>query len=244
MNYINILEVIGYFLYSISMITLGISVNNRLYKNVKKEEHLEKGKIIQRIMKTHSLVQCIAWPCLIVMAFFLKLNKHLHLDFIPKPYVGYFIQIQRFSNSLNACYGGFNSLIMAISRYVCIVHHHAVDRYGVRKVRKFLIGSSIGIPFLLAILADALVPVENIWEMLFMPDIDLALAEHQNGNTSTHVKKMIKIPESPIYYITNTFLPPKIVSFFTLVWTASMFLIHSNLLEGIIYLHTYIYYKR
>ena len=155
MNYISILEVIAYFMYSISMIALGISVNSKLFKNVKNEEHLEKGKIIQIIMKTHSMVQCIAWPSLIVMAFLLKINKHLNLDFIPRTYVGYIIGILRFLSTLNGCYGGFNSLIMAISRYVCIVHYHAVDSYGVRKVRKCLIGSSIGIPILLAILTDA-----------------------------------------------------------------------------------------
>ena len=244
MNYINILEVIAYFAYSISMITLGIMVNNRLYKNVKNEEHLEKGKIIQRIMKTHSLVQCIAWPSLIVMAFLLKMNKHLHLDFIPQSYVGYIIGIQRFLNTLNGCYGGFNSLIMAISRYVCIVHYLAVDGYGVRKVRKFLVGSSIGIPFLLAMLTDALVPVENIWEILFLPNNNFIHNSHGSNDTSQFVNPKLQIVTSPIYYLTNTYLPSEMYYVLKLVWTAFMFLLHSNILEGIIYLHTYIYYRR
>ena len=244
MNYINILEVIAYLAYSISMITLGISVNNRLYKNVKNEEHLEKGKIIQRIMKTHSMVQCIAWPCLIIMAFLLKMNKHLDLDFIPQSYVGYIIGIQRFLNTLNGCYGGFNSLIMAISRYVCIVHYHAVDGYGVRKVRKFLIGSSIGIPFLLAILTDALVPVENIWVILFLPDSNFIHNGQGSNDTSLILNPKLQIVQSPIYYLTNTYLPYEMFSVLKLVWTVLMFLLHSNILEGIIYLHTYIYYRR
>ena len=244
MNYISILEVVAYFVYSTSMITLGIIVNNRLYKNVKNEEHLEKGKIIQRIMKTHSMVQCIAWPCLIVMAFLLKMNKHLHLDFIPQSYVGYIIGIQRFLNTLNGCYGGFNSLIMAISRYVCIVHYLAVDGYGVRKVRKFLIGSSIGIPFLLAILTDALIPVEDIWKILFLPNNNFTDNSQKSNNTSLFRNPKLQIVPSPIYYLTNTYLPSEMFYVLKFVWTALMFLLHSNILEGIIYLHTYIYYRR
>ena len=195
-------------------------------------------------MKTHSMVQCIAWPSLIVMAFLLKMNKHLHLDFIPQSYVGYIIGIQRFLNTLNGCYGGFNSLIMAISRYVCIVHYLAVDGYGVRKVRKFLVGSSIGIPFLLAMLTDALVPVENIWEILFLPNNNFIHNSHGSNDTSQFVNPKLQIVTSPIYYLTNTYLPSEMYYVLKLVWTAFMFLLHSNILEGIIYLHTYIYYRR
>ena len=195
-------------------------------------------------MKTHSMVQCIAWPSLIVMAFLLKMNKHLNLDFIPQSYVGYIIGIQRFLNTLNGCYGGFNSLIMAISRYVCIVHYLAVDGYGVRKVRKFLVGSSIGIPFLLAMLTDALVPVENIWEILFLPSNNFIHNSHGSNDTSQFVNPKLQIVTSPIYYLTNTYLPSEMYYVLKLVWTAFMFLLHSNILEGIIYLHTYIYYRR
>ena len=244
MNYISILEVIAYFAYSISMITLGISVNNRLYKNVKNEEHLEKGKIIQRIMKTHSMVQCIAWPCLIVITFLLKMNKHLQLDLIPGYHVGYVIVIVRFFNTLNGCYGGFNSLIMALSRYLCIVYHNVVDNIGVRKVRKLLIGSSIGIPFLITVLCEALIPVEYIWELLFLPNSSIKFYDHGNNNTCKFENKVVHLPNSPIYHLTNAFLPSEIIYILKLIWTVLLVLIHSNILEGLIYLHTFVYYKR
>ena len=244
MNYVPLLEMMAYFVYSVSMMVLGISINYRLYNYVRIEEHLEKGKIIQRIMKTHSMVQCMAWPCLIVTTFLLKMNKHLHLDFIPGSYIGYAIVIVRFFNTLNACYGGFNSLIMAISRYVCIVFHNTVDNYGVRKLRKLLIGSSIGIPFLIAILTEALIPVEDIWELLFLPKRAIANAQQGNNNSYISDDKTVCIPQSPIYIFTNTYLPLEIISFLKLIWTIFLVLIHSNILEGIIYLHTFIYYKR
>ena len=240
----SLLEVTAYFVFSTSMIILGISVNNRLYKNVKNEEHLEKGKIIQRIMKTHSLVQCIAWPCLIVMAFILKINKHLRLNFIPRSNAGYIIGIIRFLSTINGCYGGFNSLIMAISRYVCVVYCNFVDNYGVRKVRKFLVGSSIAIPFLLALLTEALVPIEHIWEVLFLPCDDITHERQISGKTLMNESMTPQIPLSPIYLVANTYFPSEISYILRLVQAASMMLIHSNILEGIIYLHIYIQYKR
>ena len=237
----NILEILVYFIYSISMIMLGIWVNKKLYKNVKNEEHLEKGKIIQRIMKTHSMIQCIAWPCLIVTAFLLKMNKHLHLDIIPRSYVGYAIVIVRFFTTLNETYGGFNSLIMAISRYLCIVYQDAVEGYGVRKLRKVLIGSSIGIPIFLAILWDALVPVEDIWEVLFFPNSTIS---HGSNTSSMDENVISEMLQSPIYLVTNACVPS--VPFYTskFICTVVLVLIHSNVLEGTIYLHTYIYYNR
>ena len=190
------------------------------------------------------MIQCIAWPCMIVIAFLLKMNKHLNLDLIPGYYVGYIIVLLRFFSSLNGCYGGFNSLIMAISRYVCIVHYNTVDNYGVRKVRNFLIGSSLGIPFLLAILSEALVPVEYIWEVLFLPNNSSTHDRQECDSTSMCRNMTLQLPQSPIYNMTNTYIPSEICHVLKLVFTASMFLIHSNILEGILYSHTYIYYKR
>ena len=195
-------------------------------------------------MKTHSLVQCIAWPCLIMMAFILKINKQLRLNIIPRSSAGYIIGVIRFLSTLNGCYGGFNSLIMAISRYVCVVYCNFVDNYGVRKVRNFLIGSSIGIPFLLALLTEALVPIEYIWEVLFLPDNDTTHQRQTYDNNLPNESMTPQIPLSPIYHVTNMYLPSEISYILQLVQAASMLLIHSNILEGIIYLHIYIQYKR
>ena len=135
-------------------------------------------------------------------------------------------------------------MIMAISRYVCVVYCNFVDNYGVRKVRKFLIGSSIGIPFLLALLTEALVPIEYIWEVLFLPDNDTTHQRQIYDKNLTNESMTPQIPLSPIYLVANTYFPSEISYILQLVQAASMLLIHSNILEGIIYLHIYIEYKR
>ena len=86
----SVIDMSAYFAYCFSVVTFGIVVNKKLYQNVRNEEHLEKGKIIQRIMKTHSLVQCITWPVLISAAFFMKINKNL-LEIISPKYMKFFL---------------------------------------------------------------------------------------------------------------------------------------------------------
>ena len=233
---IEALDLIVYFVYGLIVITLGIYVNRKLYVNVKNEEHLEKGKIIQRIMKTHSIVQCCAWPFLFILAFPLKLITNLNLKIVPPSSFGYMIIGLRFFNSLNGCYGGFNSLIMAISRYVFIIYHEAAESYGIRKLRKLLIGSSIGVPVFLAFLGEALTPVEDVWGSLFLP------SHTHSGNQSEGT--MQKLPQSPVYLVADECLPSLLKDGLKLTFKVVLILIHLNILEGLIYFHIYINYNR
>ena len=233
---IEILELIAHFLFGSITITVGICINRKLFNNVKSEEHLEKGKIIQRIMKTHSVAQCCAWPFLFVFAYLLELNKNLNLEVIPASLLGYLIILFRFFNSVNGCYGGFNSLIMAISRYILIIYHDSAEAYGIRKLRKLLIDSSIVIPVFIAVLGEALMPMEDVWGSFFVPNFT------QSFNQSKGMA--FEIPHSSLYQVTNTYLPTMVRDGLKFTWSFILILMHLNVLEGLIYLHIYIYYHR
>ena len=180
----HMIEATIYLTYCTVVITLGIIVNKKLYQNVKNEEHLEKGKIIQKIMKTHSLSQCVVWPILILTAFFLKMNKDV-LDMIPHDIAGYLIIFIRSLNTFYSCYGGFNSLVIAISRYTCIVFESNVEKFGVAKLRKLLITSSIGIPILFFVLNESLIPVEHAWGSYFMPEFTSSIGETNSNELNS-----------------------------------------------------------
>ena len=54
----------------------GMTVCKKLYDKVRNEDHQERGKVIQRIMKTYAMAQLLSWPKM------LKLNlKILKLCF-------------------------------------------------------------------------------------------------------------------------------------------------------------------
>ena len=71
----DIIEILAYSIFVLIVIPTGITVCKKLYDNVKNEEHLEKGKILQRITKTYAVAQCIAWPIIDALAFMLMVNK-------------------------------------------------------------------------------------------------------------------------------------------------------------------------
>ena len=237
------IDIVAYFIYSSVVVTFGIIVNKKLYRNVKNEEHLEKGKIIQRIMKTHSLIQIFVYPPLISFAFFLKWNKEI-LGIIPSPYIGYCIVILRSFNTLNSCFGGFNSLIIAISRYTCIVYQRTVEDFGVKKVRKLLISSSVGVPIFFALLNEALIPVEDFWGALFLPEYTYSFDRIANNKDVLNQNVTLHLPQSPLHLIAHTYLPTSVTHGLKFVWLIILISIHFNLLEGVIYLHIHIYYNR
>ena len=239
----NVIEMLINLLYCSIVIPLGIMINKKLYQNVKNEEHLEKGKIIQRIMKTHSLTQCITWPILISAAFVMRMNKNI-LRIISPAHVGLIISVGRSANTLNSCYCGFNSLIIAISRYSCIVYDVTVERIGVKRMRRLLISSSIGFPIFIAILNEALIPIEDVWVALFMPNYKYSYDKNRYHNETVINSSNEHVVQSPIFLIADSLLPSSLKSGLRVVRFLMLFLIYSNLLEGIMYFHTFIYSYR
>ena len=55
--------------------SVGIIVGMKFYKNVSKEDHQENGKLIQRIIKTYAIVQCITWPSIMAFALTIYVNS-------------------------------------------------------------------------------------------------------------------------------------------------------------------------
>ena len=136
------LEILFYFIYCCFVITLGVIVNKRLYQNVKNEEHLEKGKVIQRILKTFARVQYLGWPTILCLAFALKLNKEV-LGTIPMSLIHPSIKVLRATYTLMNNYVGFNSLIIATTRYVFIVYEPFAEKIGIKRLRILFVASSI-----------------------------------------------------------------------------------------------------
>ena len=67
------IDIIHYILIC-ALIPLIIVVNRTLYQRIKSEEHREKGKIVQLLIKTLSLVQFLCVPALFMFSVILKLS--------------------------------------------------------------------------------------------------------------------------------------------------------------------------
>ena len=238
MFHANVVEISLYFIAACSLMVLGVIVNKRLYQNVKNEEHLEKGKVIQRILKTFAWVQCYGWPSIICLAFALKLNAEV-LDLIPTLVLHRCIKVLRAMYTMINNYVGFNSLIIAITRYFFIVHEVVAERIGIKLLRSLFVAFSIGIPMITSMINESINPVEEAWSSIFVPNYNPS--QERNGeNNATIIITSI----SPLLHIPDRYVPSFAKFGMQIFWFIMLVSTYSNILEGVMYLRIYIYYFR
>ena len=224
---------------------LGLIIGKKLYHNVKQEEHLEKGKVLQRVIKTYVVVQCIAWPLILCLIFIVGVvAKTTQLSPALEFGLRAVISITRFLYILTLNYVGFNSLIIAICRYIFIVIVKHSDTFTIKRIRRWALASSVIVPILMAMLHEATIPVHYRWaervEQMMMPENDKidTMKSHVNTNTT------IKLHQSPIFILYDEYVPFAIKFILGIASTAMKLVVFSNILEGCLYAHIYIQNRR
>ena len=211
-------------------------------KNIKVEDHKEKGKVIQKIMKTYAIVQCFSWPLLMIWYGFLHVNTEMQI--IPRQFLRYIFSITRYLTSLNTDYVSFNSLIIAMCRYTFVVFETNAEGFGIDKLKNILICSSVGIPIFRSVLHQCTVPIEDNFLSTFHPLFDeyknnkSTVYQSDESNVSSHIL------ESPLYTSVHVIFPSAVIWVMKRISDCMVVLIYSNIVEGIIYFHIFIFVKR
>ena len=224
----------------------GILINKKFYDNVRKEEHQERGKVIQIIMKTYSLVQCIVWPFVTIVAWLLYVNKFVFSILQPRR-TRYVVITMRFVYTMFRAYIGFNSLSIAICRYTFIVYENMVSKFGIKQVKLCIISLSIVTPIMLGVSNEISNPVEIAWICMFMPTINQTniIVDYNNMTTIFCSRNHLEdITESIVHITLNEHLSPSLKGVIKICHTSLMAIIGCNLLEGIMYGHTFAYMRR
>ena len=180
-----LIDLILYLIILVIVMPLSVWINNMLYTNISNEEHQDKGKVVQYIMKQFSLVQSISWP-LITSAVGLYYFCFNVLDLIPDKFARYISNTIRFVYDLNRDYVSFNSLIIATIRFSFIVLGRKAETFGIARLRKLFISCSIGIPIFNNFLYEATQPIEQVWITIFH---NKATYSTPNMNTGCFKKK-------------------------------------------------------
>ena len=135
------LKNIDYICYSLCCFVLTpivILVNKRLYSKIRKEEHQEKGKVIQHIIKMFSITLCISLPIIISYECILVvLTEYQILDSSLKRYL---ISACRFFSILLMDYVQAHSLVIAVCRYTFTVFEQKAEKIQIQKLRSFFMG--------------------------------------------------------------------------------------------------------
>ena len=224
------------------ILIIGVMINHKLFNNVRKEIHKDKGKVLQRIMKNYAIIQAIGWPCISLGFIALMVVLHTyggHLN--PCIYV-YGAHILIFSYLLLRFYIGLNTLIIAFGRYLFVVHDDQVLKFGLKKVAKILIYSSFIIPLLMSLLAVSVTTYEyNGW----LAEIHV----HEMACSLTDVDKL-KTNEtslsyqSPIYTLVHSSLPSSVTYCLYILYVVFASILYLNVTEGFIYVKCFVFVFR
>ena len=223
------------------LIPLIITVNKKLYKNLSQEKRQEKGKVIQRILKTYALIQCVGWPCISVCFVTLRISTPVLVvhqsDLVRCLVAGY-----RFIVALLRDYVQFNSLIIAICRYTFIVCNTALAGIKMEKIRRFYIICSIIIPIITTVMYETTVAIEPFFISMFYGHSE---AENYSSSTlglnSTNVELEYS---SPIFVICRDNLPAEVKNIMLYFQNILVVVIYSNIPEAFIYIHIFVFYQR
>ena len=230
-------EIAVYVITCVFVIPFAIIVNKKLYSNIKNEEHLEKGKVIQYLVKTYALVQCVGWPFIILTYGSIRLLSHFSVDLPLKALVHSF----RFLYTIFRDYVQFHSLIIAISRYTFIVHDSSATRFGISRLRKIFITSSVVVPLLSSVFYEFTCPIEKSY--LYWSHGQWAETT-QNSTKNQNAEQSGDELESAFFVLFRAIFSPSVVNAVSMVENVLFSIIYSNLVEGCIYCHIFIWLYR
>ena len=252
-------------IYCFIVIPLGLAIGRKLYLNVKQEEHKEKGKVLQTLTKYYVVIQCVAWPLILILGVvYVSILIYTETQLTAENQVleallRILFSLNRFLYVLTLIYVGLNSLIYAICRYIFIVVIQHNDAMTIKRIRTWLLRASFIVPLLLAMHYEATIPLQNSFVERLREMIRLSsaigqnhtqlshyAANHQSTLLSRYVRRNITIDDyqSPIFNFFEEYVPFSIKFGIDIVVVVIKFIILSNILEGFLYVHIFIKNKQ
>ena len=233
--------ILSFFLSGCVGIPLGIFICLTLYNKIKHEECREKGLVLQDIIKTYAIIQCITWPlllCLFGIATLLMSDSSIFKVVI--------VIITRFVFIFIRSYTGFNSLIIATCKYFFIVIEPMADTHDIQRTKRALVLSSFLVPILFSILHEATFIRAVFWDQLFgiqYSNVGIANDSHFNDDHAWNNTTNMTI-QSPIFTLINFYCSSRLINALYVVCLIMFIMMRSNLIEGFIYLHIFIHDRR
>ena len=231
-------EIVIYLITCVFVIPLVIFVNKRLYSNISNEEHLEKGKVIQYIVKTYALVQFVGWPIIVLAFGAIKFVGHFSLRLPVKSLVAIF----RFLYSLLRDYVQFHSLIVAITRYTFIVYDASATIFGINRLRKIFIATSIGVPLFSSAIYEVSVPLEKTYINWFYKEEWSESFKNDSGKQNVDHPDLEL--ESSFFVLFHKLFSSSVANNVIIVGHVLFAVMYTNLVEGCIYIHIFVWVHR
>ena len=242
-------DIFLYVLFCLVIIPLGLVIGRKLYIDTRNEEHKEKGKVIQRIMKNYCVVQCGVWPVISAAFGLARFAKSSVFTYNNQNSIMLIVSSLRSLIRLVLGYVGFNSFVIASCRYVFIIHATHDEYTTVRKIRKFFIAISIIVPITLWVLTEAFIAYPEVGPAIIgyqtnadsiaqsnLKDVDRTL----NRTIDTPEERNFLIPQSPLFFIVQKYVSTSVAFGLKIALYVIQFILFSNVTEGVLYTHIFI----
>ena len=184
---------------------------------------------------TYALVQCVGWPIIVFAYGAIKLISHFSLS-LP---VNSLVSIFRFLYTLLRDYVQFHSLIVAITRYTFIVYDTSATIFGINRLRKIFIATSIGIPLFSSAIYEVSTPLEKTYINWFYKEE--WTDSFKNDSEKQNVDHTDVGLESAFFVLFHKFSSPSVANIAISVGNVLFAIMYSNLVEGCIYTHLFVW---
>ena len=228
-------------IYYLIVIIPGLIIQIKLYKHIKDEEHGDKGKVIQRILKTYSIVQCVGWPMCFVLRGILFFENPIW-DIVNISLMYYLLWFYACATSIVRHFAAFNSLIIAISRYAFLVFNTKAETFGIRKLRKFFITTSVAVPITLAVIGQCVASAHEWLVLMGLPD-EIA-QKFVNTSFNSNPGETFVMKDAVTYSTINQYFPSILLGSLNITFDVLVLIIYSNIAEAFIYVHIFIFILR
>jgi hypothetical protein len=194
-----------------------------------------KGNVIEPIMRWYCKLQMIYWP------YHLLLNWIIFNDIIPFEYMnGWWCHASGAALRLGRMCIGWNSLFVALIRYIYIVHRQKSNQWDFEKIGRYFRISSISIPFGVEIIGQ-LVSAYPEFQTTKEGDVFTSCVASQQGHNTT---LNIQIPDPYLRALTMQVVPEWVIVAVYYVYVFLTVAVYSNVIDGLLYFQIYRSIKR
>ena len=224
------------FIFTLIICTCGVTLNIKFSKKLEQERRCKpvgrKGNVIEPIMRWFIKLQIVYWP-LELFVFWIIVN-----DLMPSFIHPQICFLGAFIITCGRLIVAFNSIILALIRYLYIVHSQKASKWEFDKVARWFQIASLAVPFSIHIVwlltFDRSIIRENIIEKFYIDE---------NGATNTTSTQCTE--EAPLSVtFTSQYLPKPFldtVGIFTLIVEAITYL---NIAECFLYAKIFLTIQR
>ena len=215
------------FLLSMPIFVFGVIFNYVLWKKLKQEKKLvplgRKGNVIEPIMSWYCLIQIAYWPYSLLY-FWIIFNGITPTVILKTLWCNVGILITRFGRM----YIAYNSLFVAMIRYIYIVYYDKAKKWDFLKVRKFFQITSVAFPLGIEFVGTFFYPYKLYQGK---PEFRECIASYQGLNTTQN----LIIPDIYPRRWTMKYVPEIIALAVQAIHATITIVVVLNIIEGFFY---------